>query len=250
MITDTDIDDFINSLSSHLQVLIARVSSKETWSSDDDAEIKGLINELSSLLEKTSDTTLSRASHLLLTNGAYFSLPRFLRFISSLAERNPRLINQMLSPFTADKIPDGKVYLSTVINRLRYMVQSILVGEIFDPETMKRIQVAVLDHERESLTAKPHSPAESFIDLSGDEPFSSQDSTPTSESVIPENKLNDVIRRRINEAKSTQESRADAPHNEPAEAVPRPIGYQIKTAEVHEILQSLTNPEAESGNDE
>lgn len=189
MITNNDVNEFIGNLSQHLQVLITRIGNQESWSSDNEDDVNSLINELSEALEKTHPDTLSRASHLLLTNSAYFTLPRFLKFITFIAEKNPRAVNQMLSPLNKEKVVDGEVYLNTVLSRLRYLIQSILVSEIFSPETMKRVQLAVLEHERiknssETYGQKQAIPCEDNLDIDdfdNDMPYAAEDSEVTSE---------------------------------------------------------------------
>ena len=153
MITNDQVNEFIGNLSQHLQILITRIGNQESWSSDNEKDVNQLIDELSESLENTSPETLSKASHLLLTNSAYFNLPRFLKFITFIAEKNPRAVNQMLSPLNKEKIGEGEVYLNTVLSRLRYLIQSVLISEVFAPETMKRVQLAVLEYER--LKNKP-----------------------------------------------------------------------------------------------
>jgi hypothetical protein len=186
MIKDSDINTFIDSLSSHLRVLINRISEKETWSTDDHDDVRKLINELSGLLDRTDEKLLINASHLLLSNSAYFSLPRFLRFFAIMSAKNPEMVQQILNPMNAQLIPDGPIFLSTVINRLRYVVQSVLVKEIFEPETVERIYQSVLAHEKK----KKELAGIDSIDLSGDMPYETKAGThiPSTEKaqVIPD----------------------------------------------------------------
>lgn len=154
MINNSDVSEFVGSLSNHLQILINRIANQETWSSDNENDVYTLIEELSDALSKTTPEMLSRTSHLLLTNSAYFNLPRFLKFITFIAEQNPQVINQMLSPLNKERVVEGEIYLNTVVSRLRYMIQSVLVSEIFSPELMKRVQIAVLEYESLNESSK------------------------------------------------------------------------------------------------
>jgi hypothetical protein len=168
MIKDSDINSFIESLSSHLVVLIHRVSEKEKWSTDDHDDVRTLINTLSELLDKADETRLIKASHLLMYNSAYFTLPRFLRFFAVMSEKNPKIVEEILNPLNTQLIPDGAIFLSTVINRLRYVVQSILIKEIFDPETIESIYQSVLQHEKDSKQLHDY-PAKAEVSLKGAE---------------------------------------------------------------------------------
>jgi hypothetical protein len=275
MIKDSDINAFIESLSSHLRVLINRISEKETWSTDDHDDVRILINELSGLLDKTDEKLLLNASHLLLSNSAYFSLPRFLRFFALMSEKNPGMIQQILNPMNAQLIPDGSVFLSTVINRLRYVVQSILIKEIFEPETVERIYQSVLSHEKEmqahkETQAEPEVEAsldpqhkkndisednENInIDLSGDEPFVPEDKetqikNPLAE-IQEENKETPELSKASHEGASILLEKIKSKGNNLSATKNKSVGDSIKVEDVLSIIQEMTGQTAVKNDEE
>jgi hypothetical protein len=265
MIKDSDINAFIESLSSHLRVLINRISEKETWSTDDHEDVRILINELSELLDKTDEKLLLNASHLLLSNSAYFSLPRFLRFFALMSEKNPEMIQQILNPMNAQLIPDGSVFLSTVINRLRYVVQSILIKEIFEPETVERIYQSVLSHEKEMQAHKKTqagaevkaSPDPQMtkgditnenerisFDLSGDEPFVPEDKEKQVEKPPSEpqenNQKTPELSTASDEGTSILLEKIKNKSNSVSATKKKKVGDSIKVEDVLSIIQEMT----------
>jgi hypothetical protein len=277
MIKDSDINAFIESLSSHLRVLINRISEKETWSTDDHDDVRILINELSGLLDKTDEKLLLNASHLLLSNSAYFSLPRFLRFFALMSEKNPEMIQQILNPMNAQLIPDGSVFLSTVINRLRYVVQSILIKEIFEPETVERIYQSVLSHEKEmqahketqteaesEVLASPDSKLkkndisennESInIDLSGDDPFVPEDKDIQVENPPAEPQVKNQEAPELSTANSEGASilleKIQSKGNSLSATKGKTVGESIKVEDVLSIIQEMTGQTAVKNDEE
>jgi hypothetical protein len=253
MIKDSDINAFIESLSTHLRVLINRISAKETWSTDDNEDVLALINQLSELLDKTDEKLLLNASHLLLSNSAYFSLPRFLRFFAIMSEKNPEMVQQILNPLNAQLIPEGTVFLSTVINRLRYVVQSILIKEIFEPETIERIYQSVLSNQaaivaltvpKQTTNDISEDNEDINIDLSGDEPFIEENKEPQIEN-SPEkaqntNQETQEFSTANNEGASILLEKVKSKKNSLSANTEKTIGDSIKVEDVLSIIEEIT----------
>lgn len=147
MIKNSEVDEFISNLSNHLQTLVERISVREDWSTDDLSDVQELIDELSDKLDSTSSDIINRASHYVLSSSAYFSLPRFLKLFVSLSQKSPEIITTILDGANSGLLPDGPLFLKTAVHRLRYIVQSILIRELFDPATIDSIYIAVMKHD-------------------------------------------------------------------------------------------------------
>ena len=259
MINNSDVSEFVGAFSNHLQILINRIASQETWSADNDLDVYPLIEELSDALSKTSPETLSKSSHLLLTNSAYFNFQRFLKFITFIAEKNPLIINQMLSPLNKENIDGGEVFLNTVVSRLRYTIQSVLVTEIFSPELMKRVQVAVLEYERlkKNVQTPPAAHTENKTDdiladdFESDMPFETSPAATENTEKTTDDIQSDIEANTDSEQalETIETSDSDKPATEPnnAEAsikakikkkAERP-SYEFKKAQVLDLLNKL-----------
>lgn len=266
MINNSDVSEFVGAFSNHLQILINRIASQETWSADNDLDVYPLIEELSDALSKTSPETLSKSSHLLLTNSAYFNFQRFLKFITFIAEKNPLIINQMLSPLNKENIDGGEVFLNTVVSRLRYTIQSVLVTEIFSPELMKRVQVAVLEYERlqQNIHKPPSTHTENDVDdiladdFESDMPFETSTSSKgiintkttdihsvaeantDSELVLDADTSSDLnLKSTETDLKSTETDKADVSIKAKIKKKAERPSYEFKKAQVLDLLNKL-----------
>ena len=266
MINKSDVEEFVGSLSNHLQILITRISSQESWSSDGDSDVYSLIEELSDVLKNTKPEMLSKSSHLLLTNSAYFNLPRFLKFITFIAEQNPRVINQMLSPLNKERVQEGEVYLNTVVSRLRYMIQSVLVTEIFSPELMKRVQIAVLEYEKIDKESKTTDmPAETTSQQTSNEfefdpdEFESDMPFATDDAVKETSQPTEFVENESTDASTVQHTEASSDDSSPVEnaitadsqetqtsaeqtiknRIKKKASYQLKKQQVLDLLKEL-----------
>lgn len=146
MISQPDVDQFIGGLSSTLRTLISTISQKEPWTCDGDEEVESLITQLDDILDSVSPAVLAKASHLMLANSAYFSLERFICFISLVSKKDPFIVGNILDKETAALITDGQLYLKTVVDRLMHLVQTTLIQEIFDPVAIQNLNYAILEN--------------------------------------------------------------------------------------------------------
>lgn len=178
MITNTDVNSFVASLSGTFQQLVETIGHKEDWTCDNDDEIQPLINQLSESLNRTPTVTLQQTSHLLLANIAFFSLERFITLVHVLSKKDPYLIASLVDDSTASLLEeDGALYLRTVISRFIHIVQSSLIAEIFDPIALTNIKYALQDASSQSsgqsdnassdevLQSDPQNNNESFDDF-------------------------------------------------------------------------------------
>ena len=247
MINNSDVSEFVGAFSNHLQILINRIASQETWSADNDLDVYPLIEELSDALSKTSPETLSKSSHLLLTNSAYFNFQRFLKFITFIAEKNPLIINQMLSPLNKENIDGGEVFLNTVVSRLRYAIQSVLVTEIFSPELMKRVQVAVLEYERlkKNVQTPPATHTENKIDdiladdFESDMPFETSPTATENTEKTTDDIQSDIEANTDSDKPATEPNNADASIKAKIKKKAERPSYEFKKAQVLDLLNKL-----------
>lgn len=169
MLSKSEVEEYISSLSPRTQNIIEKMAQAEIWPVDDEPDLTPLVDVAGKKLASLPESAIHQQLHLLLGNSARFNLKRFLKLLQHLSQINPEFVAQIISPYVAGRIEDGDVYAHTVMTRLTHIIRTELIHELFDPELISLINTALTTDENEfsftkqSLETVKETPAEITI---------------------------------------------------------------------------------------
>lgn len=133
MLTDSDVELFLDGLPQNARQLIGIASNKERWPQDEVLEIKQAIEQLSELISKVSAEAIAKADlSAALSSMALMKLPRAMLLLDVILSYKPEFLAQIIEqPGQAGREVQHKLIM---INRLMFLARSRINEQVFSAD--------------------------------------------------------------------------------------------------------------------
>lgn len=134
MINETDLDVFLNSMDEFSRKIVELIRSKDSWVDDSDPEVKKLILEVDTELQKDKSVFKNVETELAVKLASKFDIVMSLVFLRELSAAQSALVYKMMNPDSL-RSDESLLYHAVFMRRLTSLIKTPLIQEIYGSQS-------------------------------------------------------------------------------------------------------------------